>query len=241
MQPSIVDQNLSGIYNYALEHRSDIKSGDLKVKSAELGVKIQQATSIPTISFGGNLNSLYSSLAQRRAAGFTTVNSPVDVIFNGQNAHLDIINKIPNTENNPYFSQLDENIGYGFGLSMSIPIYNNYRAKANVERAEVEVESTRLTNDQTKETLKNNIQTALNDMRATANTYEAARRSTAAQRLAYNNAKTKFDLGSANTFELLTAKNRLDIAITEELISRYDYIFRSKVIDYYLGRRIALN
>ncbi|MEP7321872.1 MAG: TolC family protein [Saprospiraceae bacterium] len=241
LQPSIIDQNLSGIYNYALEHRSDIKSGDLKIKSAELGVKIQQASAIPSISFGGNLNSLYSSLAQRRADGFTTVNSPVDVLFNGQNAHLDIINKIPNTEKNPYFSQLDENIGYGFGLSMSIPIYNNYRAKANVQRAEVEVDFTRLTSDQTKETLKNNIQTALNDMRATANTYEAAKRSTAAQRLAYNNAKTKFDLGSANTFELLTAKNKLDIAITEELISRYDYIFRSKVIDYYLGRRIALN
>jgi outer membrane protein len=126
-------------------------------------------------------------------------------------------------------------------LGLSIPIYNNYRAKGAVKQAELAVENARLNNEQTKETLKNNIQTALNDARAAANSYEAAKRSTVAQQLAYNNAKTKFDIGAANTFELLSAKNRLDIAVTEELVTRYDYIFRTKVIDYYLGRRIALN
>ena len=98
-----------------------------------------------------------------------------------------------------------------------------------------------MNNDQTKENIKNNIQTALNDLSAAANSYEAAKRSTVAQRLAYNNTKTKFDVGSANTFELLTAKNRLDIAVTEELVAQYDYIFRTKVIDYYLGKTITLN
>jgi outer membrane protein len=103
------------------------------------------------------------------------------------------------------------------------------------------VESARLDAEQTKETLKNNIQTALNELRATANTYESSKRSTEAQQLAYNNMKIKYDVGVATTFELITAKNNLDIATTEELLSRYDYIFRSKVVDYYLGRQIRLN
>lgn len=240
LQPSVQEANLAGIYNYALDHRSDIKSGDLKIQSAEMGVKIQKSAFLPSVTVGGNLNSLFSSLG-KRITGYQTVNTPVTVIFNGQSTTLTTVNQIPVVEKSPYFNQLDNNLGYGIGLGLSIPIYNNYRAKGAVKQAELAVENARLNNEQTKETLKNNIQTALNDARAAANSYEAAKRSTVAQQLAYNNAKTKFDIGAANTFELLSAKNRLDIAVTEELVTQYDYIFRTKVIDYYLGRRIALN
>lgn len=240
LQPSIQDQDILAVYNYALNNRFDIKSGELKIKSAEMGVQIQKAFYLPSLSFFGSLSTSYSNLGQK-ITGYKTKSSPLDVVFNGQNAHLEVLNEVPVTAKNPYFSQIDQNLGYGFGFGLSIPIYENYKYRAQVKQAQLSVENTRLNNDQIKENLKNNIQTSLNDLRATANTYEAAKKTTAAQRLAYNNTKTKFDLGSANTFELLTAKNKLDISITDELIARYDYIFRSKVIDYYLGRTITLN
>lgn len=240
LQPSGTDQNLLGVYNHALSNRPDIQSGDLKVQSAEMGVKIAKSNFYPSISLGGNLNSVFSSLAQR-IDGFTDTRVQQVIFFNGQSATIEIPTRIPQTSNNPYFSQLNENLGYGFGLNMSIPIYNNYTAKSQVRQAEVAVESAKLDAEQTKETLKNNIQTALNELRATANTYESSKRSTEAQQLAYDNMKIKYDVGVATTFELLTAKNNLDIATTEELLSRYDYIFRSKVVDYYLGRQIRLN
>ena len=82
---------------------------------------------------------------------------------------------------------------------------------------------------------------ALNDYEAAKRTYEASRRTAAATQLAYNNMKTKYDLGSANTFELVSSKNRWDIAKVEEILGRYELIFRSKVIDYYLGRPVNLN
>jgi outer membrane protein len=240
LQPSGTDQNLLGVYNHALSNRPDIQSGDLKVQSAEIGVKIAKSNFYPSISLGGNLNSVFSSLAQR-IDGFTDTRVEQVIFFNGQSATIEIPTRIPQTSNNPYFSQLNENLGYGFGLNLSIPIYNNLTAKSQVRQAQVAVESAKLDAEQTKETLKNNIQTALNELRASANTYEASKRSTEAQQLAYNNMKIKYDVGVATTFELLTAKNNLDIATTEELLSRYDYIFRSKVVDYYLGRQIRLN
>jgi len=240
LQPSIISENLVAVYNHALNNRADIRSGDFKVQSAEYGIKLAKANYLPTISIGGNLNSLFSSLG-RRITGYNDINVPQEIIFNGQSATIEIPTTVPLTGKNPYFSQLNENIGYGVGLGLSIPIYNNYSAKAQVRQAEIAVEAAKLEADQTKETLKNNIQTALNELRATANTYEVSKRATAASRLAYDNTKIKFDLGSANTFELLSSKNRLDIAVTEELLSRYDYIFRSKVVDYYLGRPIRLN
>ncbi len=240
LQPSGTEQNLLGVYNHALSNRPDIQSGDLKVQSAEMGVKIAKSNFYPSISLGGNLNSVFSSLAQR-IDGYTDTRVQQVIFFNGQSATIEIPTRIPQTSSYPYFSQLNENLGYGFGLNMTIPIYNNYTAKSQVRQAEVAVETAKLDAEQTKETLKNNIQTALNELRATANTYESSKRSTEAQKLAYDNMKIKYDVGVATTFELLTAKNNLDIATTEELLSRYDYIFRSKVVDYYLGRQIRLN
>jgi len=240
LQASIAEQNLLGVYNHALNNRADIQSGDLRVQSAEIGVKLAKSNYYPSLSLGGNLNTLFSSLGQR-VDGFTDTRVQQVIFFNGQSATIEIPTRVLQTSKNPYFSQLNENVGYGFGLNLSIPIYNNYTAKAQVRQAEVAVESAKLDLEQTKETLKNNIQTALNELRATANTYEASKRSTEAQQLAYNNIKIKYDVGVSTTFELLSAKNRLDIAVTEELLSRYDYIFRSKVVDYYLGRPIRLN
>ncbi len=240
LQPSVHNENLSEIYKYALENRNDIKSGQLKIKSAEYGLKIDKASGLPTVNMGGSVGSVWSSQGQR-LAGFKDVSNQTTVIFNGQSTTLTVINKVPYTESNPYTSQLNQNFNYGFGVQMNVPIYNNYRVRAQLKRDELNIENEKLKAEQIKETLKNNIQTVLNDLKAAQNTYEAARRSTEASRNAYNNTKIKFDLGSANTFELTSSKNKLDIAVTEELLSRFDYIFKSKVLDYYLGRPIQLN
>ncbi len=240
LQPSLSQEDINTIFDYATNNRADMKSADLKVKSAELGVKIQKAAYLPTLTIGGNLNSAYSSLG-KRITGFKEVKTPLKVDFNGQQAVIDIYNESPITEKNPYFNQFNQNLGYGAGLGLSIPIYSNYLAKSNVKNAELNVESAKLTSEQNKQALKNNIQTALNDYESAKNSYEASKRTSAAQQLAYNNTKTKFDLGSANTFELVSSKNRLDMALVEEVLARYDLIFRSKVIDYYMGRSITLN
>lgn len=240
IQPSTVEENINAIYNYALDHRADMKSGDLKIRSSELGVKIQKANYLPTVSLGGSLNSLYSSLG-RRITGTRTIKNPVTVEFMGQQTTLGLFSESPTFGKNPYFKQLDQNLGYGIGAGVSIPIYNNYRARGLVRNAELSVEANKLSYEQSKQTLKNNIQTALNDYESSKRTYEASRRTAAASQLAYTNMKTKYDLGSANTFELVSSKNRWDIAKVEEILGRYELIFRSKVLDYYLGRPVTLN
>lgn len=96
LQPSVQEANLAGIYNYALDHRSDIKSGDLKIQSAEMGVKFKSQPFAFCYS-RGNLNSLFSSLG-KRITGYQTVNTPVTVIFNGQSTTLTTVNQIPVVE-----------------------------------------------------------------------------------------------------------------------------------------------
>lgn len=240
IQPSLIGENLDMIYNYALDHRADMKSGDLKIKSSLLGVSIQKAGYLPSIGVGAGINSIYSSLG-RKITGSTSVKTPVTVEFQGQQTTLNLFNTVPTTGKNPFFSQLDQNLGYGIGAQVSIPLYSNYLARARVRNSEIGVENQKLTFEQSKQTLKNNIQTALNEYEASKRTYEAAKRAATASQLAYNNTKIRHDLGTANSFELVSSKNRSDIAKVEEILGRYELIFRSKVLDFYMGRTITLN
>ena len=59
--------------------------------------------------------------------------------------------------------------------------------------------------------------------------------------IAYQNAEKKFELGTINNYDFISARNRLDSALVNRTIAKYDYLFRAKVIEYYLGRGLTLN
>ena len=72
-------------------------------------------------------------------------------------------------------------------------------------------------------------------------TLEAAEATVLAAKVALDNANRKTELGSIGNLEYITARNRYDTAENNRLIARYDYYFKVKVIEYYMGRGIQLN
>ena len=56
----------------------------------------------------------------------------------------------------------------------------------------------------------------------------------------FSDTKKRFEIGAANTFELITARNNLDNASRTLLVDKYQYIFAMKVLDYYRGIQIEL-
>ena len=48
----------------------------------------------------------------------------------------------------------------------------------------------------------------------------------------------KFDAGLATSLDLNTAKNELTRAESEMLQAKYEYLLRSKIIDFYMGKPI---
>jgi len=59
--------------------------------------------------------------------------------------------------------------------------------------------------------------------------------------IAYANAKKRFDLGAINTFELTTAKARLDAAEISMTQAKFQYLFNLKILDFYLGRKLTID
>lgn len=229
------------IYNAALANQPDIQASELRKQSAGIGVPLARSFQLPTLSAGASAGTSFSDVAQQ-VSGFSVQRVAVPGVFiNNELVNYEVLQQIPTgIENIPYFTQFDNNFGYGLSLSLNIPIYNNYSARANVERAKLGVLRASEQHEQIKQNLKTNIQTALSAARSSREALEAAQRSLDANEIARQHAQRRYDLGNANTYELLQAQNRYDQAVVSLSVAKYDYLFRIKVLEYYLGRGLTL-
>ena len=227
------------LYESAYRNQASLHASELKVKGAELAQKIASADLMPVLSAGGYLRTNYSNKGVF-IAGYEPYIAEQEILFNGTSATIGIPQQKPILEKSPYFDQFSDNLSYGIGFSMSIPIYNNLRARSGVQRAKLNIEKAKLNYDQLDQNLKITIGQAHADAKAAKSRYLATEKTRTAQVNLYNNGVKKFEAGSTNVFELTRLKTVMDNAVISNLIAKYDYIFRSKVLDFYLGKPIKL-
>ena len=135
----------------------------------------------------------------------------------------------------PFDEQIYLNDGVNYGLSLNIPVLNGFRVKNNVKRGKITVERNKNLVEQAKLDLESTIYQAYTGARAAKESYEAAQAAINSQELAYAYAKDRYDVGLTNAFDFSQSKLRYDNAQIELSRSKYDYIFRIKVLELYFG------
>ncbi|MBK9736614.1 MAG: TolC family protein [Saprospiraceae bacterium] len=199
--------------------------------------KLAKADLYPSIVAFGSARSNYSNQGLT-VDGFRDELIPQTIIFNGIEQVIGFQQQFPNYVKKPYVDQVTDNLSYGFGLSASIPIYNNNLTSAAVQKSKLNAARANLNYIQSKETLKITIGQALSDARAAKSRYQASTKTLNAQTNLYNNALKRFDIGNLNAFELTRLKSQMETTSVNLLIAKYDYFFRTKVLDFYLGKPI---
>jgi len=228
------------IYAQALEWQPAIKAGELRKISAESGVAIAKTAMIPSLSAGVSVGSNWSSSARTQLETGTELMEQ-NFILNGEPFNVQFETPIFDIQKVNYFDQINQNIGYGFGITASVPIYGQGRSKGNLDLAKLDVVRSEIETQQVKNQLNVDVQKAVADAKAAKKQYEASLSTVEARRAAYADTEKRFNLGVANSFEFITAQNNRDQAETDLIIAKYDYIFKSKVLDYYQGKQITLN
>lgn len=236
--PDIVTFN--ELYSSALNTQPSVAANDLRLKVAHLGEKIAKADFLPTLGAGGSIRTNYSNKGQY-IDGYNSVVRDVPLTINGQAVTVGFPSEIPIIKKSPYFDQFSDNISYGVGASVSIPIYNNYSARAGLQRAKLNTERAQLNLTQTKESLKITIGQAHADAKAAKAKFLATEKTKTAQTNLYNNALKRFEIGNLNSFELTRLKTQMESAVINNIIAKYDYLFRTKILDFYLGKPIILS
>ena len=142
------------------------------------------------------------------------------------------------TFNQPFFTQLNDNLGYGLGVSIGIPIFNRFQTRNRLDQAIInkKISETRLENQ--KLTLKQTIEQAFLDVKTALKTYEAAKVSLDAQEEAFKNAQESFNFGALSLFDFELVRTRLVNAQAAMIRSKFDYVFKTKVLQFYSGELI---
>ena len=137
--------------------------------------------------------------------------------------------------NTAFFTQLNDNLGYGLGFNVSIPIFNRFQTKNNVAKSKItkEIFETRLESE--KVSLKQTIEQAFLDVKSALKTYEAAKISLEAQKEAFKNSQERYNYGDMTLFDFDQVRTRLVNAEAAMIRSKYNYVFKTKVLQFYSG------
>jgi outer membrane protein len=207
-------QTPAAIYTKAKEERIELKIAKTNLEIAERDVKIAKGAYQPSIQG-------FYSLSTR--AGYTD-----RVVFDQFG--------MPSFE--PPFSvlkQFDINKGHSFGFQMNIPVLNGFATKNNVAKSKIALDRSKIAYSQQELDLERNIYTAFTDAKGAMKAYESAIITLEARQEAYNYSKEKFAVGMLNAFDLNQSQSLFVNAQSEVVRTKYDYIFRVKVIEYYFG------
>lgn len=231
------------VYTQALGTQPNIKASELRIKSAEVGVKVAEAALYPTLSINANLGTNYSSTI-RDYSNVTPIISEASrpVKINGASAVLtETQASLPSdVPKKTYTSQLGDNFGQSVGLNLSIPIFSGFSRQIGVQRQRLNVENQMLTLERDKQQLKTDIQNAIASAKAAKKQYDAATKSYEAQKAAFEALEKRFQIGNANSFEFTQAKNNVDTAERDVTVAKYDFLFRLKIVEFYEGKKLSL-
>lgn len=234
------------VYETALSSQPQIQAADLRTESARIAVDVAKAGLYPRLTLNGNLSSLYSSVGLSRfiADGTTTENrTEANVLIAGTTQPVTIITTQPGGSFQTYgfFEQLTNTLNRGVSLNLNIPIFTNRQFRTNVTSAIIQQQNTQLTADNTRLQLRQQIETAYTNLLAASNRYQATEASVSSLDRAFKAAESRFNAGAINAVDYSLAKLRLDNARAQLVQAKYDYVFRTKILDFYQNKPLSFN
>ena len=203
--------NSMDVFRNAVQLKPAVKGAEFKLESARKQLLIAKGSLMPTLSFGGNYYNFYNNKYTDRYGN--------KLLFD---------------------SQFKTNERYGFGASLNIPIFNRYQAKTGVKNAQIQLENTELQLQNTKNLLRKDIEQSYTNALAAFKRYVANQKTVVSSKEAFRYTEEKFNVGMINSVEYNQSKNNLSKAQSDLLQAKYEYIFRTKILDFYNGEIIQL-
>lgn len=202
--------NALDLFSRAIRVRPEIKAAQLRVEGAKRGLDIARGNRLPVFNLGASYNNRY----------YNILNS-------------DMMQR-------SFSEQMKSNSRYGFGLSLNIPIFNRFQVKNSMANAQLQIADQEYRLQAARNVLRKDIELAYTNAVAAHNRYVSGEKAVHSAEEAFRYTEEKFNVGMVNTVEYNQSKTYLTIARSELVQARYDYIFRTKILDFYSGVPIEL-
>lgn len=138
--------------------------------------------------------------------------------------------------NGGVFNQLDINRGNSVGFSISYPIFDQFTRGTNVQRAEVTYQNELLELEDIRQQVALQVRQAYLDYELAEKRVAVTEVQVRAAEQAVEAAQERYNVGAGTLVELTQARAQYVRAASGRAQARYDFLFQSKLVDYYVGR-----
>jgi len=218
---TIITETVDDIYAIAMGSRPAVKSSEMKLAASQYDLKISKGARSPRISMNHSFNTGYSDIRQK-VLGIDPANQ---TIIYGEY---------------PFSEQVSDNINWGLGFSLTVPILNGWQINKNISNAKLGIESSKYALEGTKKQLYKNIQQAYADAVAALKKYNASTKAVTSMQESFRYTEQKFNVGLVTPVDYNTAKSQLLQAQSTLAQAKYEFIFKTKVLDFYRGIPLSL-
>ena len=227
------------IYETAMQQFAQIKAVNYSTQSAEKAVKVAKGGLFPVFDVNAGINTRYSNTATNQIFLNTTydqsfdyviVNSTQSPVFKQQNHYQN--------EKISYLDQLNNNRNQGVSFDLRIPIFNSFQQRNRIKLAKIDLKNNVLVEKTAKTQLQRSIEQAYINMTAAFDRHKILLEQVDALTESFRAAEIRFNSGVGNSYDYLLVKNGLDRATINLINAKYDYVLRTKVLDFYKGMKL---
>lgn len=231
-------QSARDVYNASLNNFALIKAGALRRQSAEKGLQVAKGSLLPTLSLSGGLNTNYSSAAQRSIFVDSTIVPTHQFVQAPGGGRQTVYAVQPNysNQNISYADQLRNNYNTVISLGLNIPILNYFQNRNKVKLAKINLQTQRYVEQTNQVQLKVDVDQAYANMMGAFDRYQLLQSQVDAYTESYRIAEIRFMAGAITSVDFIIAKGNLDRAKVNLINARYDYLTRTRILDYYQGK-----
>ncbi|WP_295939420.1 TolC family protein [uncultured Alistipes sp.] len=203
--------SVGNVYAYAADHRPHIKAERLRLESSENAIKTARSDFYPSLSLSG---------------GYDT---------GVKNGTADEQGKLISFGN-----QLRNNSSEYIGLSLSIPIFNRNATRSKVNLAKIAARNQQLAVTEAEQALRKEIEQAWYKADAAYSKYTSANAALSSAKIAFEYEQQKAEAGRSTIFDFNDAKTRMEKAESDLVQAKYEFVFSSKILDFYRGNPLKL-
>ncbi|MEQ9467861.1 MAG: TolC family protein [Ekhidna sp.] len=238
-QSGLETSSIMDVYNVALENQPEMKSADLRVESAEVGLDVSKGAMYPSLSLTGGFSTNYSDAFQDVSVVSATptgnLNPTQFVDNNGQPVFEQEFDVQLESETVPLSTQYDNNLSKRLSLNLNVPIFNGFSTRSDIQRSKIALQQAEINKTEQRNQLYQTIESAYRNALAASKTYSASQKQVAALEETYRAVQNQYNNGAANFTDYQVALNNLYQARTDLSRAKFDFIFRKKVLEFYQG------
>jgi outer membrane protein len=218
---SVITGNIDDVFTVAEGNRPEVKSSELKLTASQYDLKIARGGRSPRLTLSNSFSTSYVNTTQKLLGIDPATSTPIYGTYN-------------------FNDQIHDNLNYGLSFSLSIPILNGWQVNKNISNSKLAIENNQYALEGTKKQLYKNIQQAYSDAAAALKKYVASLKAVTSSEESFRYSEQKFNVGLVTPIDYNAAKTQLLNAQSDLAQAKYEFVFKTKVLDFYKGIPISL-